>query len=69
MAFEIKITAIIKTFPQFSKSQIEKQVSDALWKVEAFRDVQMFPIEGLDLEGPKQPLNVIREVIDHFENK
>ena len=40
MVYDISLTILLKTFgKEFTQSEVCEKISDALWKVEEFRDV------------------------------
>lgn len=60
MVYEIKFTALIKTFgKEFTHKQMIRLIDRALWKCEEFRDVQIIHYEGDTLDNPN-PFSDIR---------
>jgi hypothetical protein len=54
MSYEIKLTAIVKTFGKnLTHSQMKTILNNALWASEDFRDVQIIDYQGDTLEDPK----------------
>lgn len=54
MPYELKLHLDIKTFGPLSKKELIKEIHDALWACEKFRDVLFLGFECPDLDINKQ---------------
>jgi hypothetical protein len=63
MSYEIKITAIVKTFgKEITHSQMREIISNALWSSKELRDVLIIDYEG-DTLADLNPFSDIRQQI------